>query len=78
MCLRADWNRSAPSGHTWVMTVHNYKMLISPNSDPSQICDDITSHEELGWELFSFNSDMGMQEGYSDEIIWNALMRKPK
>ncbi len=66
-------------GHDWVMTVYNYKLLLAEIFDPQQdICREITSHEEQGWEFISGNGLVEIQEGYSTGTNFCALMRKPK
>ena len=58
------------------MAVYNYKLLSTDIT--LDICADITSHEEQGWEFISFNSGIDIQEGYSSGFSHTALMRKPK
>ncbi len=61
------------------MTVYNYKLLIAGIFDTDQdICRDITSHEEQGWEFVSGNSEAEIAGGDSLGSIFVALMRKPK
>ena len=61
------------------MTVYNYKLLIAQIFDPKKdICKDITSYEEQGWEFISGNSAMEIAEGDSVGLTFVALMRKPK
>jgi len=64
------------------MAVYNYKLLIGePYPDPgasNDICSEITSHEEQGWEFVSGSSVSVTDEGYYQGVNFVALMRKPK
>jgi hypothetical protein len=61
------------------MTVYNYKLLVARIFEPKEdICRDITSHEEQGWEFVSGSSGLEIEDGTTSGITFFALMRKPK
>jgi hypothetical protein len=63
-------------GHTWVMTVYNYKLImpqkaLKPENRAEKLCEAITQAEQEGWELLRISDDV-------NNALYQAWMRKPK